>query len=68
MAKLIALEWDTHEARFAVGNPRGNDVVVEQAFAVDLEGTSGELPSLGEIGDGSERDSRFHPTECRIIA
>jgi Tfp pilus assembly PilM family ATPase len=50
MAKLIALEWDAHEARVAVGTPRGSDVVVEQAFAVELSaGTEGETPTAAEV-------------------
>ncbi|MFO7905951.1 MAG: hypothetical protein R6U98_25050 [Pirellulaceae bacterium] len=50
MAKLIALEWDAREARVAVGGPRGNDVVVEEAFAIELTaGTPNAAPSTEEI-------------------
>lgn len=50
MAKLIALEWDTSEARVAVGNPRGNDVVVEEAFSFPLvPGTPNTAPSVEDI-------------------
>ncbi len=49
MAKLIALEWDAREARIAVANSRGNEVVVEQAFAVELSST-GDAPSHAEVG------------------
>jgi len=34
MARLIALEWDAKEARIAVASPRGEGIVLEQAFAV----------------------------------
>ena len=51
MARLIALEWDPKEARIAVGNPRGSELVVEQAFTVDLsEGAPEAGPSTAEIG------------------
>ncbi len=36
MARLVALEWDAREARVAVGRSRGKDVVIENAFAVEL--------------------------------
>lgn len=36
MARLVALEWDAREARVAVGRTRGKDVVVEEAFSVEL--------------------------------
>ena len=36
MAPIVALEWDAREARVAVGRTRGKDVVVEQAFSLDL--------------------------------
>ncbi|MDA1051622.1 MAG: hypothetical protein O3C40_14230 [Planctomycetota bacterium] len=36
MAKLLALEWGLREARVAVARTHGDDIVVEQAFAVDL--------------------------------
>jgi Tfp pilus assembly PilM family ATPase/Tfp pilus assembly protein PilN len=37
MALLLALEWDSNEARVAVGRTRGREVVIEDAFTVDLE-------------------------------
>lgn len=51
MGQLIALEWDRNEARVVAGSPRGNDVVVEQAFSVDLPVTApgGDL-SASDIG------------------
>ena len=36
MSRLLALEWDGREARVAIGRSRGKDLVLEQAFAVDL--------------------------------
>lgn len=36
MAKLLAIEWDAREARIAVAQPRGKEVLLEDAFAVDL--------------------------------
>ncbi len=51
MAKLIALEWDAREARIAVANPRGSDLIVEEAFAVDLASSSStEALSDREVG------------------
>ena len=38
MAKLLAMEWDDREARVAVATPRGSEVVVEDAFAIDISG------------------------------
>ncbi|MFW6170951.1 MAG: hypothetical protein ACODAD_10715 [Planctomycetota bacterium] len=50
MAKLIALEWDAREVRVAVGNSRGNDVMVEEAFAIELTaGTPNAAPSTEDI-------------------
>ncbi|MEX0818153.1 MAG: hypothetical protein WD070_01130 [Pirellulaceae bacterium] len=36
MARLLALEWGSREARVAVARTRGDDIVVEHAFAVDF--------------------------------
>ena len=36
MSKLLALEWDAHEARIVSARTRGKDVVVEEAFTVAL--------------------------------
>ncbi len=36
MAKLLAFEWDEREARVAVATPHGSEVVVEEAFAIDI--------------------------------
>jgi Tfp pilus assembly PilM family ATPase len=36
MAKWLALEWDAREARVAVARTRGTELVLEQAFAVEL--------------------------------
>jgi Tfp pilus assembly PilM family ATPase len=50
--KLIALEWDDREARVAVAMPRGSDIVVEDAFAIDISGAAGEeaTSNVAEIG------------------
>lgn len=49
MPRLLALEWEAHEARLAVGRTAGKDVVVELALAVaiDPEGDTPEA-SVGE--------------------
>jgi Tfp pilus assembly PilM family ATPase len=36
MPQFIALEWDGFEARLAVASGRGDQVVIEQAFSVEL--------------------------------
>ncbi len=36
MTRILAIEWDAREARVAVANLRGADVVVEEAFALPL--------------------------------
>ncbi|MCO6458500.1 MAG: hypothetical protein J5I93_24610 [Pirellulaceae bacterium] len=36
MARLVALEWDAREARIAVGRTRVKDLVIEDAFTVEL--------------------------------
>lgn len=51
-ARLVALEWDSAEARVAIGRVRGRDLVLEHAFAVDLsarEESSGNLDDA-EVG------------------
>src|SRR5687767_2904296 len=36
MAKHLALEWDSRQARVAVASTRGTQLVLEQAFCVPL--------------------------------
>ncbi len=36
MAQLLAIEWDSSEARVAVARGGGDRIMIEQAFAVDL--------------------------------
>ncbi len=36
MARLLALEWGLREARVVVARTRGDEVVIEHAFAIDL--------------------------------
>ncbi len=40
MAKLLAIEWDEREVRVAVASPRGGEVVVDEAFAIDIAAIS----------------------------
>jgi len=41
MSRLLALEWDTQEARLAVGRRAGRRLIVEAAFAVGTEEVQG---------------------------
>jgi Tfp pilus assembly PilM family ATPase len=45
MARFLALEWDSHEARVAVASSRGSDVLVEHAFSVPLAARDGQEKS-----------------------
>ncbi len=47
MARILAIEWDDHEARVVVGNVRSSDLAVEHAFAVPLESDPTDTESLG---------------------
>jgi len=49
MPRLLALEWDACEARIAVARTRGNEIVVEHAFAVDLELREGQTPAESDV-------------------
>lgn len=40
MARLLALEWDTREARAVIGRSGAGGIVVEEAFVVDLPETA----------------------------
>ena len=51
MPKLIAIEWDTREARVVVAQPRGSDVALENAFAVDLAAAGAEPLSAQQAGE-----------------
>ncbi len=42
MARLIALEWDSREARVAVGHSTGRNVVVEAALSIALSDSQDE--------------------------
>jgi Tfp pilus assembly PilM family ATPase len=47
MSRLIAFEWDSREARVVVGNARGAELSVEQAFSVPLgEEAAGDPAAL----------------------
>lgn len=44
MALLLALEWDSLEVRMALARTRGRDVVIEDAFTVELEPRDASQP------------------------
>lgn len=44
MARLLALEWDTREARVAIATLRGGAVVVDDVFGVELAGGQEQQP------------------------
>ena len=44
MPRLLALEWNDSEARLAVAATRGDRVVFEEAFSIDLRPGSAEAP------------------------
>jgi Tfp pilus assembly PilM family ATPase len=48
MPRLLALEWDGEEARVVVASPRGDSIIVEEAFAI-------ALPPRGEK-DAADQD------------
>ena len=51
MANILALEWDSREARIVAARRRGNDVFIEHAFSVDLQpGGAGETLDFTEVG------------------
>ena len=51
MAKHLALEWDSREARVAVASTRGTQLVLEQAFSVPLEASEGGDESAERVGE-----------------
>lgn len=56
MARLLAIEWDSREARVAVASPRAGGMTVESLFAVPLEAAAGES---GEEGP----EKKFGPVQ-----
>ncbi|MGW8257091.1 MAG: hypothetical protein ACWGMZ_06375 [Thermoguttaceae bacterium] len=51
MPRLLALEWSGSEARLAVASARGDGVLIEQAFSIDLRSRQqGEEKSDPNIG------------------
>ncbi len=50
MARLLALEWDSAEARFVVGREQGGELVVEEAFSAPLDVASDGEDSQSAIG------------------
>lgn len=52
MANILALEWDSHEARIVAARRRGNEVFIEHAFSVDLQpGGADEPLDFTEVGE-----------------
>lgn len=55
MARLLAVEWDTREARVVIASPRGDGLLVEHAFPVTLVDPSETLSDAApEPGDKIE--------------
>jgi Tfp pilus assembly PilM family ATPase len=50
MTRLLALEWNDSEARAAVASSRGDRVVFEQAFTIELKPALGEADAENGIG------------------
>ena len=51
MPRLLALEWSEDEARFAVASSHGDEVIVEQAYSVNMRPEQpGAEPSPGDVG------------------
>lgn len=46
MSRILALEWDSREARVVVARRRGRTAVIEQAFAEPWEGTAPALDRM----------------------
>src|SRR5579872_3813585 len=44
MARLLALEWDSYEARVVVASARGESISIDDAFAVALPPRGDEEP------------------------
>jgi Tfp pilus assembly PilM family ATPase len=53
MPQILALEWDSGEARMVVANSRGDRIVIEQAFAVRFRLPE---PEQGEEGEAEKVD------------
>lgn len=51
MAHLLAIEWDSREARLAVASPRAGGAVIEDAFVVALPQQAGAAQSDQSVGD-----------------
>jgi len=59
MSQLLAVEWDSSEARLAVASARGDHVVVEQAFSVKLAAGKPDAASA-EIDVGAQIAAALH--------
>jgi Tfp pilus assembly PilM family ATPase len=73
MARFLALEWDSFEARLAVASARGSDVYIEQAFSVPLGLRDGEAKSdsspeaIGEKLRGAMSAARVRATDALVV-
>lgn len=50
MARLLALEWDSHEARVVIAAQRNSDVVLEYAQSIALAQRDPAAPASEEVG------------------
>ena len=50
MPRLLALEWNTTEARMVVASTRSGQIVVEQAFSLALSPSEGEPAAESSVG------------------
>lgn len=50
MPRILAIEWDSREARVAVANVRVGQASIEQAFCVSLESTEGQTAADMQVG------------------
>lgn len=56
MARLLAIEWDEREARVAVATPHGEEVVVEDAFAIDISAATAADAADDASQDNASQD------------
>jgi len=54
MPQVLALEWDSSEARLVVAGSRGERVAIDQAFAVPLRRPQGEEEAQEEVDVGRQ--------------
>ena len=70
MARLLAIEWDDREVRVAVATPRGSEVIVEEAFAIDISAAAAtDTTTMRGRWDGASRKywpSAAHGERCAV--